>query len=428
MDPIEIETIKNSRLSILHHDNKVWRKKNGLFDITMGSYDGAQVTDLVGLYILYLLKKEIPEIDFGLYRDYGLGIHRRIPATKLNMIKKKIKAIFERLGLKITMETNLTNVNFLDVTFNLHNESYHPFRKPNDNPIYIHTSSNHPPHVKKNLPTAINKRLSDLSTNEKMFNENKEIYQNALRKGNHNHKLKYNIKNQKEPQNINVKKNRNRKQIWFTPPYNSSLITNIGQEFLKLIDKHFPKNKPLSAIFNRKTIKIGYSCTKNMEQIINNHNRNIIKQTQQQSTTEKNCNCRNKDKCPVKNKCLSQNVVYKATLPSGINYIGMTSNTFKTRYTCHSQTFRDQSKQNSTTLAQYIWRKQLGPNPNIKWEILKTSETYQPGQNTCNLCTEEKIQILKQANNPNNINSRSDFSTLCIHQKRFTFNTQFNTQ
>ena len=165
-----------------------------------------------------------------------------------------------------------------------------------------------------------------------------------------------------------------------------------------------------------------------MEQIINNHNRNIIKQTQQQSTTEKNCNCRNKDKCPVKNKCLSQNVVYKATLPSGINYIGMTSNTFKTRYTCHSQTFRDQSKQNSTTLAQYIWRKQLGPSPNIKWEILKTSETYQPGQNTCNLCTEEKIQILKQANNPNNINSRSDFSTLCIHQKRFTFNTQFNTQ
>ena len=47
---------------------------------------------------------------------------------------------------------------------------------------------------------------------------------------------------------------------------------------------------------------------------------------------------------------------------------------------CHSQTFRDQSKQNSTTLAQYIWRKQLRPNPNIKWEILKTSETYRPGQ------------------------------------------------
>ena len=69
-------------------------------------------------------------------------------------------------------------MDFLDVTFNLHNES------------------NHPPHVKKNLQTAINKRLSDLSTNERLFNENKEIYQNALRKRNHNHNLKYNINNQ----------------------------------------------------------------------------------------------------------------------------------------------------------------------------------------------------------------------------------------
>ena len=101
------------------------------------------------------------------------------------------------------METNLTNVDFLDVTFNLHNESYHPFRKPNDNPIYIHTNSNHPPHVKKNLPTAINKRLSDLSTNEKLFNENKEIYQKALRKGNHNNKLKQPTSCEKEPTNSN---------------------------------------------------------------------------------------------------------------------------------------------------------------------------------------------------------------------------------
>ena len=40
------------------------------------------------------------------------------------------------------------------------------------------------------------------------------------------------------------------------------------------------------------------------------------------------------------------------------------------------------NKQKSSTLARYIWRKQLGPNPNnIKLEILKTSETYKTGQN-----------------------------------------------
>ena len=41
--------------------------------------------------------------------------------------KEHIKAIFQTLRLKITIVTNLTNVGFLDVTFNLHNESYHPY-------------------------------------------------------------------------------------------------------------------------------------------------------------------------------------------------------------------------------------------------------------------------------------------------------------
>ena len=56
------------------------------------------------------------------------------------------------------------------------------------------------------------------------------------------------------------------------------------------------------------------------EEEINSHNRNIIKQTQQ-ITTEKTYNCRDQDKYPVKNKWLSQNMIYTATLPSGINYI-----------------------------------------------------------------------------------------------------------
>ena len=66
-------------------------KKTGLFDVTMGSYDGAQVTDLVGLFILHKLKQEIPQINFGLYRDDGIGIHRRIPKTQMNKIVEKNK-------------------------------------------------------------------------------------------------------------------------------------------------------------------------------------------------------------------------------------------------------------------------------------------------------------------------------------------------
>ena len=41
------------------------------------------------------------------------------------------------------------------------------------------------------------------------------------------------------------KKVRQRKIIWFNPPYSVNVETNIGKTFLKLIDKHFPKTQEL---------------------------------------------------------------------------------------------------------------------------------------------------------------------------------------
>lgn len=39
-------------------------------------------------------------------------------------------------------------------------------RKPNTNPLYIHTSSNHPPSIIKHIPSSIEKRVNINSTNE----------------------------------------------------------------------------------------------------------------------------------------------------------------------------------------------------------------------------------------------------------------------
>ena len=61
-------------------------------------------------------------------------------------------------GLSITIQCNLKSVDFLDVTFDLYNNLYKPYRKPNDNPIYINKQSNHPPNVLKQLPKSIAKR------------------------------------------------------------------------------------------------------------------------------------------------------------------------------------------------------------------------------------------------------------------------------
>ena len=43
-----------------------------LFDETMGSYDGAEICELVGIYILNILANKYDKNNIGLYRDDGL--------------------------------------------------------------------------------------------------------------------------------------------------------------------------------------------------------------------------------------------------------------------------------------------------------------------------------------------------------------------
>ena len=64
-------------------------KQVSLISLWEHKYDGAQITDLVGLMILQNLKEKIPEIDFALYRDDGLGIYENLPSSHIERIKKK---------------------------------------------------------------------------------------------------------------------------------------------------------------------------------------------------------------------------------------------------------------------------------------------------------------------------------------------------
>ena len=134
----------------------------------------------------------------------------------------------------------------------------------------------------------IEKRLSEHSSNEKVFYEAAPVYEKALQDAGYDKKLTFNPTN--VPKN---QKNRKRNIIWFNPPYSKNVETKIGKTFLKLIDKHFPKKHKYHKIFNRNTIKVSYSCTKNMKTIINSHNKQII-QTQENNLETKNCNCTKK--------------------------------------------------------------------------------------------------------------------------------------
>ena len=86
-------------------------------------------------------------------------------------MKKKMCAIFSQLDLKITTDVNHKKVNFLDVTFDLSTGIYKPYTKPNNTILYVNRLSNHPPTVLKNIPENVNRRLCNISCNEKVFQE-----------------------------------------------------------------------------------------------------------------------------------------------------------------------------------------------------------------------------------------------------------------
>ena len=119
-------------ISLLFNNGKPWIKNNNsnLFNVTMGSYDGAEICELVGLFILNHQGKSFGKENIGLYRDDGLAIIKNKSARLADKTRKELHKAFEQFGLKITAESNLHVVNFLDVTFDLSTGKYKPYRKP----------------------------------------------------------------------------------------------------------------------------------------------------------------------------------------------------------------------------------------------------------------------------------------------------------
>ena len=153
----DLRIIKHCIKSILYPEDEAWKKKESqsCFDVTMGSNDGAEICELTGIYILSQLSNLVPREDSGLYQDDGLILLRNTNRQLTDRIRKNVIKLFKENGFKIEIETNLKIVNFLDVTFNLRNSTYRPYRKPNDNLLYIHTSSNYSPQIIKHLPYSI---------------------------------------------------------------------------------------------------------------------------------------------------------------------------------------------------------------------------------------------------------------------------------
>ena len=76
----------------------------------MGDNDSAQVTDLVGLYILNRMALEFPQLYGGLYRDDGLLVLPDANPQHCDRIRKRLHVFFRDIGLSITVSANINGV------------------------------------------------------------------------------------------------------------------------------------------------------------------------------------------------------------------------------------------------------------------------------------------------------------------------------
>ena len=414
-----ISFIKQARKSLLFDINDTWIKKGGtMFDVTMGSFDGAEICELVGLYLLDKLSIILEKESIGLYRDDGLAVINNANGPKLDKLRKDIISLFKGEGLSITIDINLIETEFLDVTFNLATNRFFPYRKPNDKPLYINVNSNHPDSITKQLPKMVNRRVHDLSCNQEEFDKAKETYQLALGESGYDPVMTYDTNQTK----VN-RRNRKRKVIWFIPPFSQNVKINIERQFINLIKKYFPKHHKFHKIFNSNTLKLSYCCTTNMANIIKQHNSSILNNATK--IQEPTCNCRTKANCPLNGNCQVKCIVYKAaviTESESLVYYGASEGDFKMRYNNHTKSFRHRKYENDTELSKCLWKlKDEDTEFNLSWSIATHASPYKCGTRRCDLCLAEKATIIR-AEPKGLLNKRTELISKCRHRNKFILN------
>ena len=134
------ETIFHTRKSLLYKEGEPWiKKRTNNFDVTMGSYDGADVCELIGIFMLSLIGNKYNPNNIGLYRDDGLAVFKNTSGPQPDTIKKTFQRMFKNKGLDIIINCKMKILNYLDVTLN--DGSYRPYKNPNHETNYIHVNS-----------------------------------------------------------------------------------------------------------------------------------------------------------------------------------------------------------------------------------------------------------------------------------------------
>ena len=200
-------------------------------------------------------------------------------------------------------------------------------------------------------------------------------------------------------------------------------MTRTSKYFLNLLDKHFLKNHCFHKIFNRNSVKVSCSCTKNMKTIINNHNKNILGKNASINTSTSNC--RNKEACPWNGQCQIQEIVYQDASSSNQpnykdkKYFGIGEESFKGRLYNHNSSFRNEFYKNDTELSKEHWQiKMKNYTPKITWSIIRKCLPYNHNSRKCHLSLNEKLEIALYEGE-DLLNKKTELISKCRHQNKF---------
>ena len=153
---------------------------------------------------------------------------------------------------------------------------------------------------------------------------------------------------------------------------------------------------------------------------MNGHNKDILNEQEKPSP----CNCSDKTSCPINGSCQHKNLACscKVSTPdikqNRLHYIGLTGHTFKDRLYKQNNSFKYESKRNSTELSNFIWgKKKEKINVDLDWSILEKAKPYSSAsKNTCYVLQEE-YHIISFTKNL--FNKRNELVTKCRHVNKF---------
>ena len=209
----DIEGIFHVRKSLLYYNGETWFKKREInFDVTMGACDGAEVWELIGIFLMTLFSKHINKVHVRLYRDDGLAILKDTSSPEAEKCKKKFQKLFKEKDPDIIVQCNLKITNNLDITLNLNDGSYRSYKKPNEETNYIHVISHHLPSKKLEKLESLEKFHGQLKKDCHFCHHQKLVFWSQpfimkITLKTVDMKLSYNINNRKETIETKIKGN-----------------------------------------------------------------------------------------------------------------------------------------------------------------------------------------------------------------------------